>query len=117
MADYLLGLDAGNTVIKAALFDAADGRELAVVAQDGRASLPAPGHVERDLDELGRVERRLEDFGLADQRDARWKRHADLLREQQRRAAQIPLRLDEPDVGAPEVDLGLLPLRAGRGTR
>src|SRR5690606_14010350 len=52
MADYLLGLDAGNTVIKAALFDAADGRELAVVAQDGRASLPAPGHVERDLDEL-----------------------------------------------------------------
>ncbi|MBK8084906.1 MAG: carbohydrate kinase [Devosia sp.] len=52
MPDYLLGLDAGNTVIKAALFDAADGRELAVVAQDGRASLPAPGHVERDLDEL-----------------------------------------------------------------
>ena len=52
MADYLLGLDAGNTVIKAALFDAADGRELAVVAQDGHASLPAPGHVERDLGEL-----------------------------------------------------------------
>ena len=52
MPDYLLGLDAGNTVIKAALFDAADGRELAVVAQDGHASLPAPGHVERDLDEL-----------------------------------------------------------------
>lgn len=52
MADYLLGLDAGNTVIKAALFDAADGRELAVVAQDGHASLPAPGHVERDLNEL-----------------------------------------------------------------
>ncbi|WP_316359579.1 FGGY-family carbohydrate kinase [Devosia sp.] len=52
MPDYLLGLDAGNTVIKAALFDAADGRELAVVAQDGHANLPAPGHVERDLDEL-----------------------------------------------------------------
>jgi L-xylulokinase len=52
MADYLLGLDAGNTVIKAALFDAADGRELAVVAQDGHAIQPAPGHVERDLDEL-----------------------------------------------------------------
>jgi L-xylulokinase len=52
MPDYLLGLDAGNTVIKAALFDAADGRELAVVAQDGHASLPAPGHVERDLGEL-----------------------------------------------------------------
>lgn len=52
MADYLLGLDAGNTVMKAALFDAADGRELAVVAQDGHASQPAPGHVERDLNEL-----------------------------------------------------------------
>jgi L-xylulokinase len=52
MPDFLLGLDAGNTVIKAALFDAADGRELAVVAQDGHADLPAPGHVERDLDEL-----------------------------------------------------------------
>ena len=52
MPDYLLGLDAGNTVIKAALFDGADGRDLAVVAQDGHASLPAPGHVERDLGEL-----------------------------------------------------------------
>ena len=52
MPDYLLGLDAGNTVIKAALFDAADGRELALAAQDGHASQPAPGHVERDLDEL-----------------------------------------------------------------
>lgn len=52
MPDYLLGLDAGNTVIKAALFDAADGRELAVVAEDGHASQPAPGHVERDLSEL-----------------------------------------------------------------
>lgn len=52
MPDYLLGLDAGNTVIKAALFDATDGRELAVVAQDGHAILTAPGFVERDLNEL-----------------------------------------------------------------
>src|SRR5690606_472179 len=49
---YLLGLDAGNTVIKAVLFDAADGRELAVAARDGHAKLPAPGHVERGLNEL-----------------------------------------------------------------
>jgi L-xylulokinase len=52
MTDYLLGLDAGNTVIKAVLFDAADGRELAYAVRDGRATMPAPGHVERDLDEL-----------------------------------------------------------------
>lgn len=51
MVDYLLGLDAGNTVIKAILFDA-DGGELAVASRDGRSSMPAPGHVERDLDEL-----------------------------------------------------------------
>jgi L-xylulokinase len=52
MPDYLLGLDAGNTVIKAVLFDAANGRELAIAVRDGHARLPAPGHVERDLDEL-----------------------------------------------------------------
>lgn len=52
MSDYLLGLDAGNTVIKAVLFDAADGRELASAACDGHGIMPAPGHVERDLNEL-----------------------------------------------------------------
>jgi L-xylulokinase len=52
MPDYLFGLDAGNTVIKAVLFDAADGRELAYAVRDSRASLPAPGYVERDLNEL-----------------------------------------------------------------
>ena len=52
MTDYLLGLDAGNTVIKAVLFDAADGRELAYSVRDGHATMPAPGHVERDLEEL-----------------------------------------------------------------
>jgi L-xylulokinase len=51
MSNYLLGLDAGNTVIKAVLFDA-EGRELAAAARDGRSSMPAPGEVERDLDEL-----------------------------------------------------------------
>ena len=47
----LLGLDAGNTVIKAVLFDAA-GRQLAASERNGASSTPAPGHVERDMDEL-----------------------------------------------------------------
>jgi L-xylulokinase len=48
---YLLGLDAGNTVIKAVLFDLT-GRQLAAHALHGRSHTPYPGHVERDLDEL-----------------------------------------------------------------
>lgn len=48
---YLLGLDAGNTVIKAVLFDLA-GRQLAIHSIDGRSHTPQPGHVERDLNEL-----------------------------------------------------------------
>ncbi|PWK55386.1 FGGY-family carbohydrate kinase [Silicimonas algicola] len=48
---YFLGLDAGNTVIKAVLFDS-DGRQIAVHALDGQSSTPEPGHVERDLNEL-----------------------------------------------------------------
>jgi L-xylulokinase len=47
----LLGLDAGNTVIKAVLFDAA-GRQLAASERNGTSSTPAPGHVERDMQEL-----------------------------------------------------------------
>lgn len=50
---YLLGLDAGNTVIKAVLFDL-DGRQVAMQALDGQTATPAPGHVERDLSELWR---------------------------------------------------------------
>ena len=49
--DLLLGLDAGNTVIKAVLFDAR-GNQLAIAKRDGHSSTPAPGHVERDLNEL-----------------------------------------------------------------
>jgi L-xylulokinase len=48
---YFLGLDAGNTVIKAVLFDAA-GRQIGISALDGRSYQPAPGQVERDLSEL-----------------------------------------------------------------
>ena len=48
---YLLGLDAGNTVIKAVLFDL-KGRQIAAHAIDGASSTPQPGYVERDLNEL-----------------------------------------------------------------
>jgi L-xylulokinase len=50
-ANLLLGLDAGNTVIKAVLFDSS-GRQLAISKRDGESKTPAPGHVERDLGEL-----------------------------------------------------------------
>ena len=49
--DHLLGLDAGNTVIKAVLFDL-EGRQVARRALRGRSFSPEPGHVERDLDAL-----------------------------------------------------------------
>ncbi|WP_170416009.1 FGGY-family carbohydrate kinase [Ruegeria atlantica] len=48
---YFLGLDAGNTVIKAVLFDQ-DGHQVAVQALGGQSSTPEPGFVERDLNEL-----------------------------------------------------------------
>ncbi|MGB3245200.1 MAG: FGGY-family carbohydrate kinase, partial [Sulfitobacter sp.] len=48
---YLLGLDAGNTVIKAVLFDLT-GQQIAINILDGQSSSPEPGHVERDLNEL-----------------------------------------------------------------
>ncbi|HTO34378.1 MAG TPA: FGGY-family carbohydrate kinase [Pararhizobium sp.] len=51
MGDYLLGLDAGNTVIKAVIFDKA-GNEIAAAAEEGHSRMPSPGHVERGLDEL-----------------------------------------------------------------
>ena len=48
---YLLGLDAGNTVIKAVLFDC-DGRQIASHSIDGQSAYPEPGQVERNLGEL-----------------------------------------------------------------
>lgn len=51
MQKYLLGLDAGNTVIKAVIFDLT-GREVAYAGEEGRSRMPCPGHVERDLGEL-----------------------------------------------------------------
>ncbi|MEV4775881.1 FGGY-family carbohydrate kinase [Microbacterium sp. LWH12-1.2] len=50
---YLLGIDVGNTVIKAVLFDL-DGERVASYAIDGQSTTPEPGHVERDLEELWR---------------------------------------------------------------
>lgn len=51
MTRHLLGIDAGNTVVKAVLFDL-DGRMLARAALDGQSRHPQPGHVERDIAEL-----------------------------------------------------------------
>ncbi|UVC09581.1 carbohydrate kinase [Rhizobium sp. TH2] len=51
MGEYLLGLDAGNTVIKAVIFDLT-GRELAYAAREGHSRMPKAGHVERDLNEF-----------------------------------------------------------------
>ncbi|OJF95053.1 FGGY-family carbohydrate kinase [Pararhizobium antarcticum] len=51
MKHYLLGLDAGNTVIKAVIFDRA-GNEIAAAFEEGHSRMPHPGHVERGLDEL-----------------------------------------------------------------
>jgi L-xylulokinase len=48
---YLLGLDAGNTVIKAVIFDL-EGRLCAMQGLDGRSITPHAGMVERDLEEL-----------------------------------------------------------------
>ena len=46
MKHYLLGLDAGNTVIKAVIFDRA-GNEIAAASEEGHSRMPSPGHVER----------------------------------------------------------------------
>jgi L-xylulokinase len=51
VASYLLGLDAGNTVIKAVLFDAS-GHQIGFSALDGATHKPAPSMVERSLPEL-----------------------------------------------------------------
>ena len=48
---YLLGLDAGNTVIKAVLFDL-QGHQVAAHGVDGATHQPAPGMVERSVPEL-----------------------------------------------------------------
>lgn len=51
MNTYLLGIDAGLTVTKAALFDL-HGQEIAVASAETRTTSPAPRWQERDMDEL-----------------------------------------------------------------
>lgn len=53
MSDYLLGIDAGNTMVKAVLFDS-DGKEFAVEERTGTTSYPEPGQAERSIDEVRR---------------------------------------------------------------
>lgn len=51
MTGYLIGVDAGNTMVKAALFDT-EGTTLAVASRGSETLQPAPGFVERDPDGL-----------------------------------------------------------------
>lgn len=53
MTQYLLGLDAGNTMTKAVLFHL-DGREVGVARRRNPISFPSPGHTERDADAMWR---------------------------------------------------------------
>ncbi len=50
-ARYLLGIDNGGTVTKAALYDL-DGRELSVASVKSDMVFPRPGHAEKDVDVL-----------------------------------------------------------------
>lgn len=51
MSKYVLGVDAGNTVVKAVLFDL-EGRQVAVSSSPGTTSRPQSGHAERDIRQL-----------------------------------------------------------------
>lgn len=51
MRERIVGIDAGGTMTKAALFDAV-GRELACVRQPNRMLFPEPGHTERDPESM-----------------------------------------------------------------
>lgn len=51
MGRYFLGIDAGNTVVKSVLFDAA-GSEIAHACREAVSHCPHPGFVERDIDQL-----------------------------------------------------------------
>ncbi len=51
MGSYLLGIDNGSTMIKAALFGL-DGSEIAVSSRPSEVTTPAPGRYERNLDAI-----------------------------------------------------------------
>lgn len=54
MAEWLIGIDAGGTMTKAALFDT-NGRERACERFPNQMLFPAPGHTERDADAMWRA--------------------------------------------------------------
>ncbi|GAB5468309.1 MAG: FGGY-family carbohydrate kinase [Rhodospirillales bacterium] len=54
MAERLIGIDAGGTMTKAAIFDA-KGHELACERRPNQMLFPAPGHTERDPDHMWRA--------------------------------------------------------------
>jgi L-xylulokinase len=51
MADYLLGIDNGGTLSKAALYTA-DGKEIATASEKTKLLMPKPGYTERNMDEV-----------------------------------------------------------------
>ena len=51
MPTYLMGIDNGGTLSKAALFDL-DGREIGVASRKTELLTPQPGHFERDAEEM-----------------------------------------------------------------
>lgn len=54
MAKYLLGIDNGGTMIKAAIFDL-DGKEIAVASQNTPVIMPKEGYQERDVNDLWEI--------------------------------------------------------------
>ena len=66
---YVLGLDNGGTVTKAALFDL-EGHEICTAARNTPVVSPRPGYMERDMDELwqancGCIRQVLQQSGIA----------------------------------------------------
>ncbi len=53
-ASYLLGIDAGTTVIKSSLFDL-NGHELSGAAQESSLQHPRPGWAEADMEAVWRA--------------------------------------------------------------
>jgi L-xylulokinase len=69
MPDRLIGIDAGGTMTKAALFDAT-GRELACERRPNKMLFPAAGHTERDAEAMwgavcGAIQALLDSTGVA----------------------------------------------------
>ncbi len=69
MEQYVVGLDNGGTVIKAAIFDT-QGHEIAVASRQTPLLTPRPGYTERDMEDLWRsngacIREAVEKSGLA----------------------------------------------------